>query len=101
MLAVAFDIRLHARLKLESGKNSGGELDYGSAVFVLTNSVRAVGLGNLGRIGEVHEPLHFAVLNRPDMHQGKVETFTRSGHRCTVSTDHDHFVILGDEFVGP
>ena len=88
----------------KAGERQGFRREVGlwlNAVFVLTDSVRGVGLGNLGRIGEVHEPLHFAVLNRPDMHQRKVKTLTRSGHRCTISTNHDHFVILCDEFVGP
>jgi hypothetical protein len=91
-----------ARQRKDSTHTIRREVDYWlNAVFILTDSVRGVGLGNLGRIGEVHESLHFAVLDRPDMHQRKIKTLTRSGHRCTISTDHDHFVILCDEFVGP
>jgi hypothetical protein len=90
--------------QVKAGEREGFRREVGlwlNAVFVLTDSVRGVGLGNLRCIGEVQEPLHFAVLNRPNMHQRKVKTLTRSGHRCTISTYHDHFVVLCDEFVGP
>ena len=33
-----------------------------------------MGLGNLGRIGKIHETLHFAILDHPNVHQRKVET---------------------------
>ena len=63
------------------------------------SSVLCIGLGNLGCIGEVHETLHFAILNRPNVHQRKIETLTCIVHRRAVTPYHDHFVTLGDEFV--
>src|SRR5260370_8950248 len=38
------------------------------------SSVLCIGLGNLGCIGEVHETLSFAFLNRPNVHQRQIET---------------------------
>ena len=35
-----------------------------------------VRLCHLGRIGEVHETLHFAILDRPNVHQRKVKALT-------------------------
>ena len=64
-------------------------------------SVLRVGLGNFGRIGEIHETFHFAILDRPNVHQRKVETFTCRGHCRTVPTDHDYIVTLRDEFISP
>jgi hypothetical protein len=62
------------------------------------SSVLGIGLGNLACIGEVHETLYFAILNRPNVHQRQIETLTCIVHRRAVTPDHDHFVTLRDEF---
>jgi hypothetical protein len=67
--------------------------------YPVLNSTLRIGFNNPGRIGEVQETLYFAILDRPDVHQRKVKSLTRSRHCRAVTTDHDHLVILRDELI--
>ncbi len=59
----------------------------------------AVRFHNPGCVSKVPETSHFTIQDRPNVHERKIESLSRSVNCRAVTPNHNYPVVLGDEFI--